>query len=1452
MLVMYPYPGLRPFHSSESEIFFGREEQTDDLLRKLSQTRFLGVIGPSGCGKSSLVLAGMIPALEAGFVVQAGSVWKIATMRPGSHPFAALTEALLENDVLGSEWKKNTSTIDQAAQKLGATLRRGPRGLIEVLEETPLPQETNLLLIVDQFEELFRLRSKKNTDEQDAFVALLLETVAQTDLQVYVVITMRSDYLGDCAIFHGLPEALNRSQYLTPRLNRTQREEAITGPARVFGGDVEPALVNRLLNETGSDPNQLPVLQHLLMRMWSTTKPSKKPDPEDPFSFGIPEDHLGHVLTLSDYEQVGGLAEALSRHADQAYESLSGPQKEIAEVLFKTICERGSAQRDGRHPTPVATIAERAGVLPEDIIGIVEKFRNPSYGFLVPPLPHQLHQDSIIDISHESLIRLWKRLSAWVDEEAKAAETYRWLEQSARRWKQGEAALWKTPNLETALAWKEREHPTAEWAERYGGNFQLAMEFLEASLAGKQAEEAEKEALRQQKLRKAQRSLKLSIAAIAAGIIAIMAYAYLYVIPYETYSRNFTKQWGVIYPVGPLDHSAIPHRSWTIKLTRYGMWNPVVKADVVDSDENPTPYHAIGTYLDDWDKVEKEEKPVRYEFVYDRNGKVVYEVALDRFNRRSWTFVHSPSGQQSKASKKDFFENLADNILSHLNIVHVTHDTTTIKGFFVDAEGFPKPMGHSRAEIVKIELDKNGFETKRSYFDRSGNPQPGPDNAYGVQMSYDDKGRLIRLISLNEKGQPANDDAWNAELFNKYDNKRNLIEQTAFDAQGEPTLVRTGWYKVIAEYDDWGNPIEIRYLGLSGEPVIETKDFNAHKITFEYDDHGNKKSMKLFGTAEEPINPEISFANFSPIFVHEKRYAYNSDNKLISESYFDTSKKKISSKEGLHKWKYEYDHNGYLCAESALDIKGILILNQQGYGRTEWVNDELGRHLEERYFAANRKPVVSAEGYHCVKRAYDRAGNITEERWIGADGKTPVSSSAYGVPCVKRKFNIFGHQLAEWLCDASGNPINGPQQYSQSRSWFDESGNLIGTRWLDKDGKDCNGPNGVHLVRMRYGSESASESLTDKMKKITESRYDIHHQPVVGNDGIHKIFIENNNKRQQTKYQCFGLNRKPVEDKNGDHLVESQYDEKGRQISYRSVRADGSPNFDRELGVAGWKMVFNKNNQWTEQAFYDADKKPVFGTYGCVKGVMKYDSDGGTAIYSYGKDNKLNFNALYGYAIRYIGPNKTVYYGVDKKLITGPYGFAEKRITKDKNGNALSESFFGPDGKPVIGPSGYHRVAIAKDGKTFFYFDTSNRQITDSKNYPLRPVMFIEEILDIKQPAYSIGLHAGDVVWNYGTWSYTAALLSEMKKGTANKKITDAVFQSFLAERDRCLGEQVSMTVLRNGRPVTIKVAPLPNKTLGFKRSFRLIPLEQFREWQNITSKQASCGVIFMNLLTYT
>ncbi|HEY3567617.1 MAG TPA: hypothetical protein VGP73_06765 [Thermoanaerobaculia bacterium] len=484
-----PYPGLRPFCRDETDIFFGREEHVDQLLEKLGTSHFLAVIGPSGCGKSSLVRAGLIGGLETGFLASAGARWRVAEMRPGDRPMRRLAEVLLGDGGLGAERAGGA----EAEAFLLATLGRGPLGLVEVLRETPLPPHTNLLLLVDQFEEIFRYRKEGNRDEADAFVSLLLESASQSEAQIYVVITMRSDFLGHCTVFTDLPEALNNSAYLTPRLTREQRRAAIIGPARVFGGDIEPVLVNRLLNDMGADPDQLPLMQHVLMRMWTHLDSDAAETYCDMPRDDVAENERGgRRLTLADYMAVGGLAEALSRHADEAYLELDSEGQRIAEVMFRRLSEG-----DTRRPVPLSEVAAVADVQPAAVHGVVEVFRRPDRSFVTPRAGEALYDDSVLDISHESLIRRWTRLNEWSRQEASSGVTYYLLEQTARLWKAGQAALWGTPDLENALAWKERERPTSIWAERYGGNFALASQFLQESERQRRTRQAEEEAARE-------------------------------------------------------------------------------------------------------------------------------------------------------------------------------------------------------------------------------------------------------------------------------------------------------------------------------------------------------------------------------------------------------------------------------------------------------------------------------------------------------------------------------------------------------------------------------------------------------------------------------------------------------------------------------------------------------------------------------------------------------------------------------------------------------------------------------------------------------------------------------------------------------------------------------------------------------------------------------------------
>jgi hypothetical protein len=494
-----PFPGLRPFRQAEADLFFGRDRQSDELVRRLAGKRFLAVLGTSGSGKSSLVRGGLLPSLEGGLMAEAGTHWLMAILRPQDDPIGFLARALVEAGVLTDRELPG----DAAAGVVETTLRRSSLGLVEVARLARLEPHENLLILVDQFEELFRfadLATERGTDDEaKSFVKLLL-AAAETDVPVYVVITMRSDFLGDCDRFPGLPEAITDSPYLTPRPTRDELQAAITGPVGVRGGRIAPALVQRLLNDVGDDPDQLPILQHALMRAWDHWQHD---DPDT------------RPIDLSDLEAIGGMAEALSQHAEEAYGSLAGErERTIAERLFKCLTEKGHDNRELRRPTPLSRVAAIASVDPAEVVRVVDVFRAPGRSFLMPPHDVELDADSVIDISHESLIRQWWRLRTWVEEEAESVSRYRRLAESAELHERGAAGLLDDPELSLMLAWRDAEMPNAAWAERYDPAIDRALAFLETSANAHDEEET--------RLRRAARRKRL-VPIVALSALAIVA-----------------------------------------------------------------------------------------------------------------------------------------------------------------------------------------------------------------------------------------------------------------------------------------------------------------------------------------------------------------------------------------------------------------------------------------------------------------------------------------------------------------------------------------------------------------------------------------------------------------------------------------------------------------------------------------------------------------------------------------------------------------------------------------------------------------------------------------------------------------------------------------------------------------------------------------------------------------
>jgi DNA-binding beta-propeller fold protein YncE len=508
-----PFPGLRPFTEEEDYLFFGREAQGAELLRRLRQARFLAVVGTSGSGKSSLVMAGVLPALHGGLMTQAGSRWRVALFRPGSNPIGALAHALSQPHVLGATDRDSEVQVIPQTVIIETTLRRSALGLVEVVQQARRPAGENLLVVVDQFEELFRFRATaqgaQGSDDAAAFVKLLLEASRTPTPPIYVVLTMRSDFLGDCAQFRDLPEAINDGQFLIPRMTRDQRRQAIEGPVAVGGAAMTPRLVQRLLNDVGDNPDQLPILQHALMRTWDKW-----------------QENGAKAIDLPHYEAIGGMGEALSQHADEIFAALPGDRSRVvAEKLFRALTDTGTDHRGLRRPTRLSELCVVTSATTAEVVTVIEAFRQPGSSFLVPPVPTPLTDDSVVDISHESLMRVWERLKTWTEQEAQSARVYRRLAETAGLHTEGKAGLWRDPDLQVALDWRDKEQPTEEWARRYHRGFAHAMRFLEASVA-RRKEEAREQAEAQRAKARLQRTIIWALTAVVLIVLGFAAFAW--------------------------------------------------------------------------------------------------------------------------------------------------------------------------------------------------------------------------------------------------------------------------------------------------------------------------------------------------------------------------------------------------------------------------------------------------------------------------------------------------------------------------------------------------------------------------------------------------------------------------------------------------------------------------------------------------------------------------------------------------------------------------------------------------------------------------------------------------------------------------------------------------------------------------------------------------------------
>jgi hypothetical protein len=502
-----PFPGLRPFAPEDSNLFFGRETESDEVILKLIKNRYITITGTSGTGKTSLIYGGVLPKIK-NLKINESSIWRIISIRPGNDPFGNLADAI----------SNGLSDKDQDKAERApilSCLQDNHSNFSDIVRKYMIKHDDNILLVIDQFEEIFRYfapgKSEISNTTAINFAEFLVNSIIKPDVNIFIIVTMRSEFIGECSHYKGLAKLVNNSNYLVPDMGTENWKEAIEKPVNFAGAKIDPKLVETLLNDLRDKTGQLPVLQHVMMRTWSHWQELDEPD---------------RPISQSDYESVGTINNALSIHAEEAYAELSQRGKEICAVLFKTITRKGSDNRGLRHPSDIETIKSIAGCSKEEIFEVVEKFRGPLFSFITPLPDVDLSECSVIDLQNECLIRLWDRLKNWINYEDSSMQIYLRISEASALYQEAKTGLLRPPDLQQAINWRNQQDPTLTWAVQYNPAFERAMVYLRTSEKAYLEEEQNKIQFQKRKTRR-NRQISTFLGITVLFTVGIMLFEYM-------------------------------------------------------------------------------------------------------------------------------------------------------------------------------------------------------------------------------------------------------------------------------------------------------------------------------------------------------------------------------------------------------------------------------------------------------------------------------------------------------------------------------------------------------------------------------------------------------------------------------------------------------------------------------------------------------------------------------------------------------------------------------------------------------------------------------------------------------------------------------------------------------------------------------------------------------------
>ncbi|MBD3887443.1 ATP-binding protein [Phormidium tenue FACHB-886] len=433
-----PYKGLLAFQETDGDRFFGREKQTEQLWQKLrdlyedvESIRLLPIYGPSGSGKSSLARAGLIPEL-ARRPLPGRKHARVAILVPGSHPLEALAAVLAQiatRDL--TPVAKTREFAGELSQPNSAGVYDGLRRIADVLPDSPT---TPLIILVDQLEETYTLCQDQT--ERDAFIANLLCAASDRSRRVSVVVTLRSDFLGETQKHPILNRLFSSQGFLVPAMSEEELCEAIRQPAKLAGHPLDEATIRLLLEQAEGREGALPLLQFALTRIWE----------------GMGEG-IAPAVTL---ERMGGVGGALAGEAQRVFDSLSPTEQAIARRVFLGLVQLGEGTKDTRRRTIVDNLASYKDD-DAQVRKVVERFSNPGVRLITLGANESGHETA--EVSHEALFDHWQLFDRWLEESRSDLRFQRRLEEAVQYWQQNgrpNGSLWRSPDLDLLRRYVQR------------------------------------------------------------------------------------------------------------------------------------------------------------------------------------------------------------------------------------------------------------------------------------------------------------------------------------------------------------------------------------------------------------------------------------------------------------------------------------------------------------------------------------------------------------------------------------------------------------------------------------------------------------------------------------------------------------------------------------------------------------------------------------------------------------------------------------------------------------------------------------------------------------------------------------------------------------------------------------------------------------------------------------